>query len=90
MRSQNNPYNVYIPYTISPTRGLNLGMRAILRASRDRSLSSPFWANLSKEFIEASQGKGDVISKKYILNRLAGSNKRRAHLSIRRWSPFIS
>nr|QWK44488.1 ribosomal protein S7 [Desmarestia aculeata] len=89
-RSQTNPYNVYIPYTISPLCGLNLGMRAILKASRERPLSSPFWDNLSQEFVQASQGKGDVISKKYILNRLAGSNKRRAHLSIRRWSPFIS
>jgi len=89
-RSDANSYSVYIPYMISPIRGLNLGMRAILNASRERSLSSPFWDNLSQEFIQASQGRGEVIAKKYILNRLAGSNKRRAHLSVRRWSPFIS
>lgn len=87
-RSQTNPYNVYIPYMISPMRGLNLGMRAILKASRERSLSAPFWDNLSQEVIQASQGRGEVIAKKYTLNRLAASNKRRAHLNVRRWSHF--
>lgn len=89
-RSKVIPYSVYIPFIISPIRGLNLGMRAILKASKERSSSLPFWENLSQEFIQASQGKGEVITNKYILNRLAGSNKRRAHLSVRRWSPFIS
>ena len=89
-RRKTNSYNVYLPYKVSPIRGLTLGMRALLRASRERSLSSPFWENLSQEFLEASQGKGAVVEKRYSLNKLADSNKRRVHFGIRRLFPLVS
>ena len=63
--------------------GLHLGMRSLLKASRDRSSISPLWENLSKELLKASQNAGEVIDKRYSLNKLAGSNKRRIHFGIR-------
>ncbi len=89
-RRQASPYNVYLPYTITPIRGLNLGMRSLLKASRDGSPSRSFWENLSQELLQASQGKGEVVAKRYSLNKLADSNKRRVHLGVRRLFPLIS
>lgn len=89
-RRKISSYNVYLPYTISPIRGLNLGIRAILDATRDRPSSNPFWVNLSQEILQASQGKGDVVAKRYSLNKLADSNKRRVHLGVRRLFPLVA
>ena len=75
-----NTFSVYLPYTISPVRGLNSGMRALLAASRRRSATRPFWDNLSQEILESSLGKGEVVTTRYSLNKLANSNKRRVHL----------
>lgn len=79
-------YNVYLPRVISPICGLSLGIRSILKASRDRSQVSflPFWESLSQELLEASQNKGEVVAKKYKVHGLAVSNKRRVHFAIRR------
>nr|YP_011008359.1 ribosomal protein S7 [Sporochnus bolleanus]WBP70330.1 ribosomal protein S7 [Sporochnus bolleanus] len=88
-RRKTNPYNVYLPHTLSPHQGLNLGMRALLIASREGSSSRPLWENLSHEFLKASQGKGDVVAKRYSSNKLADSNKRRVHLGFRRLSPRV-
>nr|QWK44203.1 ribosomal protein S7 [Akkesiphycus lubricus] len=82
-RRNRQSFNVYIPRVISPICGLNLGMRSLLKASRDRSSSSPFWENLSKELLQASQNRGEVVSKRYSLNKLAISNKRRVHFGVR-------
>ena len=89
-RRKINPYNIYLPHTISPIRGLNKGMRALLKASKEGSTSSPFWENLSQEILKASQGKGEVVAKRYSLNKLADSNKRRVHLGVRRLFPLVS
>nr|YP_010390262.1 ribosomal protein S7 [Sargassum nigrifolium]UPV69777.1 ribosomal protein S7 [Sargassum nigrifolium] len=75
-----NAFSVYLPYTISPVRGLNSGMRALLAASRRRSATRPFWDNLSHEILESSLGRGEVVTTRYSLNKLADSNKRRVHL----------
>nr|YP_009341729.1 ribosomal protein S7 [Sargassum aquifolium]YP_010401938.1 ribosomal protein S7 [Sargassum feldmannii]ALE29495.1 ribosomal protein S7 [Sargassum aquifolium]UQV81113.1 ribosomal protein S7 [Sargassum feldmannii] len=85
-----NAFSVYLPYTISSVRGLNSGMRALLAASRRRSASRPFWYNLSQEILEASLGRGEVVSKRYSLNKLADSNKRRVHLGSLPIFPLIS
>lgn len=79
-------YNVYLPRVISPTRGLGLGIRSLLKASRERSQASflPFWESLSKELLQASQNKGEVVAKKYKLHGLAVSNKRRVHFTVGR------
>lgn len=83
---QRQSYNVYLPRMVSPICGLSLGIRSILKASKERSrLSSlPFWESLSRELLQASQNKGDVIAKKYKIHDLAISNKRRVHFGLRR------
>ena len=78
-------YNTYLPRIISPICGLNLGIRAILRASKERSKTSslPLWESLSYELLQASQNRGDVIAKKYKIHDLAVSNKRKVHFGFR-------
>ncbi len=85
-RRNKQSYNIYLPRVISPTCGLSLGIRSILKASQERSRSSflPFWESLSQELLQASQDKGDVVAKRYSVNKLAVSNKRRIHFGIRR------
>nr|YP_010206417.1 ribosomal protein S7 [Alaria praelonga]UAX19929.1 ribosomal protein S7 [Alaria praelonga] len=82
-RRNKQSFNVYLPRVISPICGLNLGMRSLLKASRDRPMACPLWENLSKELLKASQNKGEVVSKRYSLNKLAVSNKRRIHFGVR-------
>ena len=85
-RRNKQSYNVYLPRVISPVCGLSLGIRSILKASRERSQTSfsPFWETLSQELLQASQNKGEVVAKRYRVSRLAVSNKRRVHFAIRR------
>lgn len=84
-RRNKQSYNVYLPRVISPSCGLSLGIRSILKLSRERSQSSflPFWESLSQELLQASQNKGEVVAKRYSVNKLAVSNKRRIHFGIR-------
>lgn len=82
-RRNKQSFNVYLPRLLSPICGLNLGMRSLLKASRDQSITSPLWENLSKELLKASQNKGEVVNKRYSLNKLAVSNKRRIHFGVR-------
>ena len=75
-RRKINYFNTYVPYTKSSLKGLNLEMRSLLKSSRERSTSRPFWENLSQEILLASLGKGEVVTKRYSLNKLADPNKR--------------
>lgn len=85
-RRNKQSFDVYLPRVISPVCGLNLGMRSILKTSRDRSrLSlSPLWESLSQELLQASQSKGKVVANRYSVNKLAVSNKRKVHFAIHR------
>ena len=85
-RRNKQSFDVYLPRIISPTRGLGLGIRSILKTSKERSQQSflPLWESLSQELLQASQNKGEVVLKKYSVSKLALSNKRRVHFSIRR------
>ncbi|CAM9133653.1 unnamed protein product [Ectocarpus fasciculatus] len=85
-RRNKQSFNVYLPRVISPTCGLSLGMRSILKISRERSQLSllPLWESLSQELLQASQSKGKVVEKRYKVNKLAISNKRKVHFAIYR------
>ena len=85
-RRNKQSFNVYLPRVISPACGLSLGMRSILKISRERSQLSflPLWESLSQELLQASQNKGKVVAKRYSVNKLAISNKRKVHFAIRR------
>nr|UVW81840.1 ribosomal protein S7 [Sargassum siliquastrum] len=85
-----NAFSVYLPYSISPVMGVNSGMRALLAASRRRPSARPFWDNLSQEILESSLGRGEVVTQRYSLNKLADSNKRRVHLGSLPIFPLIS
>nr|QWK44640.1 ribosomal protein S7 [Lessonia spicata] len=82
-RRNKQSFNIYLPRIISPICGLNLGIRSLLKVSREQSITSPLWKNLSKELLKASQNKGEVVDKRYSLNKLAISNKRRIHFGVR-------
>lgn len=85
-RGRGQSYNVFLPRLISPSRGIGLGIRSILKSSQERSQASflPLWKSLSQELLEAAQNKGVVVVKKYKIQGLAVSNKRRIHFSNRR------
>lgn len=85
-RRNKQSFDIYLPRVISPIRGLNLGIRSILKASQARTKQSfvPLWESLSFELLQASQNKGEVVTKRYNISRLASSNKRRVHFTIRR------
>nr|WBP70260.1 ribosomal protein S7 [Scytosiphon lomentaria] len=85
-RRTTQSFNVYLPRVISPLRGLSLGIRSILKSSKERSQESftPLWESLSQELLKASQDKGDVVAKRYSVSKLAASNRRRVHFNIRR------
>ena len=85
-RRNRQSFDIYLPRVITPTQGLNLGIRSILKASQARSRQSflPLWESLSIELLQASQNKGEVVIKRYNISRLAVSNKRRVHFAIRR------
>nr|YP_011008255.1 ribosomal protein S7 [Hapterophycus canaliculatus]WBP70156.1 ribosomal protein S7 [Hapterophycus canaliculatus] len=85
-RRNKQSFNVYLPRVISPIRGLGLGIRSILKSSKERSHQSftPLWESLSQELLQASQNKGEVVAKRYSVSKLALSNKRRVHFTIRR------
>nr|YP_009073514.1 ribosomal protein S7 [Scytosiphon lomentaria]AIQ78518.1 ribosomal protein S7 [Scytosiphon lomentaria] len=85
-RRTTQSFNVYLPRVISPLRGLSLGIRSILKSSKERSQESfiPLWESLSQELFKASQDKGDVVAKRYSVSKLAASNRRRVHFNIRR------
>lgn len=85
-RRNKQSFNVYLPRVISSTCGLSLGMRSILKTSRERSQLSllPLWESLSQELLQASQSKGKVVEKRYKVNKLAISNKRKVHFAIHR------
>nr|YP_009549875.1 ribosomal protein S7 [Cladosiphon okamuranus]AYW52589.1 ribosomal protein S7 [Cladosiphon okamuranus] len=85
-RRRKQSYNVYLPRLITPMCGLSLGIRSLIKASRERSQSSfsPLWESLSQELFQASQNKGGVVAERYRVNKLAISNKRRVHFATRR------
>ena len=84
-RRNKQSFDIYLPRIISPVCGLNLGIRSILKASQARSRQSflPLWESLSIELLQASQNKGEVVTKRYNISKLAASNKRRVHFNIR-------
>lgn len=87
-RGKSPSFNVYLPRVISPSRGLNIGIRSLIKASRERSQSFfiPFCESLKQELVEASKNKGSVVEKRYKASELALSNKRRVHFKMGRYN----
>lgn len=80
-RRKKQSFDIYLPRLISSRSGFNLGIRSLVKESRDRSRITfvPLWESLSNELLNAAQNKGLVVSNRYKVNKLAVSNKRRGY-----------
>ena len=76
-------FDTYTPYNISPLKGVSLGMRDIVKISKEGVASAPFWENLSGEILKCALGKGKAVSNRYKINELAKVNSRRVHFGVR-------
>ena len=79
-RKKNQLPPVYIPYRINSMKKLTEGMRCLLKSARKEPNTLPFSVNLGKELLKASLNKGDSVSERFRINRIARENKRRLHL----------
>lgn len=67
-----------VPVEVRPDRGTALGIRWIIRASRQRNDKS-MATRLSRELIDASKNEGGAVRKKDETHRMAEANKAFAH-----------
>jgi len=67
-----------VPVEVRPERRLALGIRWILRYSRERNEKS-MAAKLASEIIEAQKGTGSTIKKKEDIRKMAEANKAFSH-----------
>jgi small subunit ribosomal protein S7 len=67
-----------VPVEVRSDRGTALGMRWIIRASRQRNDKS-MALRLSRELIDASKNEGGAVRKKDETHRMAEANKAFAH-----------
>lgn len=67
-----------VPVEVRPDRGTALGMRWIIKASRQRNDKS-MSIRLSRELIDASKNEGGAVRKKDETHRMAEANKAFAH-----------
>ncbi|MEX2436102.1 MAG: 30S ribosomal protein S7 [Balneolaceae bacterium] len=67
-----------VPIEVRPERGTALGMRWIIKASRQRNDKS-MSIRLSRELIDASKNEGGAVRKKDETHRMAEANKAFAH-----------
>ncbi len=67
-----------VPVEVRPDRGTALGIRWIIRASRQRNDKS-MATRLGRELIDASKSEGGAVRKKDETHRMAEANKAFAH-----------
>ncbi|MDI7206550.1 30S ribosomal protein S7 [Leptospira gomenensis] len=67
-----------VPIEVRPERRLALGIRWLIRYSRDRN-EKGMAAKLAAEFIEAQKGTGSAIKKKEDIRKMAEANKAFSH-----------
>jgi len=67
-----------VPVEVRPDRGTALGIRWVIRASRQRSDKS-MATRLGRELIDASKNEGGAVRKKDETHRMAEANKAFAH-----------
>ncbi len=67
-----------VPVEVRPDRGTALGIRWIIRASRQRNDKS-MATRLGRELIDASKNEGGAVRKKDETHRMAEANKAFAH-----------
>ncbi|HMQ07139.1 MAG TPA: 30S ribosomal protein S7 [Saprospiraceae bacterium] len=70
-----------IPTEIRPARRLSIGMKWLIRFSRERS-GKGMAEKLSAELIAASKGEGNSVKRKEDTHRMAESNRAFAHFKV--------
>ncbi len=70
-----------IPTEIRPARKLSIGMKWIIRFSRERS-GKGMAEKLAAELIAASKGEGNSVKRKEDMHRMAESNRAFAHFKV--------
>ncbi len=75
--------NYQIPIEVRGDRKINLSMRWIIKASRDKK-GKPMQVKLAEEIIAASKKEGSAMAKKEEIHRVAESNRAFAHFGRRR------
>lgn len=70
-----------IPTEIRPARKLSIGMKWIIRFSRERS-GKGMAEKLAAELIAASKGEGNSVKRKEDTHRMAESNRAFAHFKV--------
>ena len=71
--------NVLIPKEVTPKRQMQLFLRIMITAARERQEKS-MEKRLANEFIEASQGEGNAVKRKTNMDKAAHSHRAYAHL----------
>lgn len=67
-----------VPIEVRPERRLALGIRWLIRYSRERN-EKGMASKLAAEFIEAQKGTGSAIKKKEDIRKMAEANKAFSH-----------
>jgi len=70
--------NYQVPIEVSDLRATNLGLRALIKAARERS-GKTIAIKLANELIDASNNTGSAVRKKEEMHRMAEANKAFAH-----------
>lgn len=70
--------NYQVPIEVSPTRSQALGLRWLVKYSRERG-GKGMAENLANEIIDASNGTGAAVKKREDTHRMAEANKAFAH-----------
>ena len=70
--------NYQVPVEVTPARGLALGLRWLVKYSRERG-GKGMADNLANEIIDASNGTGAAVKKREDTHRMAEANKAFAH-----------
>ena len=70
--------NYQVPVEVTPARGLALGLRWLVKYSRERG-GKGMADNLANEIIDASNGTGAAVKKREDTHRMTEANKAFAH-----------
>ncbi len=68
-----------IPIEVSEERGLQLALRWLVQAARERRRNTSFSVALAQEILDAARGEGGAVKKRNDTHRMAEANRAFAH-----------
>lgn len=78
--------NYQVPIMVNRDRGRTLALRWIVDAARLRKEGKPMSVKLTREFLDALEGKGGAVNRKETQDKMASANRANANL-VRRDQP---